>query len=101
MAATPEGAVKKKVREYLKSIGAYQFSPVQMGIGSTTLDILCCIGGRFVGIEVKAPGKIPTERQILTIKAIQKANGIAVFGDSIETIKRRVEIALERSLNGQ
>ena len=91
---TPEGAVKKKVRDYLKSIGAYQFSPVQMGIGSPTLDILCCIGGKFIGIEVKAPGKVPTLRQRLTMTAIEEAGGIAIWSDSVEDIIEEIKIAL-------
>jgi len=91
---TPEGAVKKKVRDYLKSIGAYQFSPVQMGIGSPTLDILCCVGGKFIGIEVKAPGKVPTPRQRLTMAAIEEAGGIAIWSDSPEDIIKQLEIEI-------
>ena len=92
---TPEGLVKKKVRNYLVSIGAYFFFPVQMGIGSSTLDILCCIGGKFIGIEVKAPGKVPTPRQRLTMAAIEEAGGIAIWGDSVEDIIEEIKIALE------
>ena len=91
---TPEGLVKKKVRNYLVFIGAYFFFPVQMGIGSSTLDILCCIGGKFVGIEVKAPGKVPTSRQCLTMGAIKEAGGIAIWGDSPEDIIEQIKIAL-------
>ena len=42
---TPEGFVKKKVRNYLVELGAYFFFPVQMGIGSPTVDILCASMG--------------------------------------------------------
>jgi len=91
---TPEGLVKKKVRNYLVSIGAYFFFPVQMGIGSSTLDILCCIGGKFVGIEVKAAGKVPTSRQRLIMDAIKEADGIAIWGDSPEDIIEQLKIAL-------
>ena len=83
---TPEGFVKDKVRKYLKSIGAYRFSPVQMGIGSPTLDDLCCIGGRFVAIEYKREGKLPTPRQNLTMGDVRRAGGIAIWGDSAEHI---------------
>lgn len=91
---TPEARIKKKVREHLKSIGAYRFSPVQMGMGQTTLDELCCVQGRFVGIEVKAEGKIPTPRQQLTMKEIHRAGGIAIWGDSYEIIIERLNQAL-------
>lgn len=91
---TPENRVKNKVRDWLKANGAYVFSPVQMGIGSPTLDLLCCLFGLFVGIEVKAEGKKPTPRQVLSMKAVQNAGGIAVWGDSLETIKQQVMDAL-------
>ena len=90
---TPEGAIKKPVRAYLKAIGGYRFSPVQMGLGATTLDDLVCIGGRFVGIEYKADGKVPTPRQQLTMTEIRRAGGIAIWGDSAELIIERIKAA--------
>lgn len=91
---TPEGREKQKLRKFLKAIGSYRFSPVQMGLGQTTLDELCCIKGRFVGIEVKAPGNIPTPRQRLTMNEIERAGGIAVWGDSYETIVEQLRTRL-------
>ena len=90
---TPEGYVKDKVRRYLKSIGAYRFSPVQMGIGSPTLDDLCCFKSRFLAIEYKAPGKTPTPRQLLTIKQIRDAKGIAIWGDNSDDIIEQIKTA--------
>ncbi|MDE2100313.1 MAG: hypothetical protein KGL39_23885 [Patescibacteria group bacterium] len=91
---TPEGRTKKKVREKLRAMGGYVFSPVQMGMGATTLDDLCCIGGRFVGIEYKAPGGVPTKRQLLTMKQIRDAGGIALWGDSVEGIMEELKMML-------
>jgi hypothetical protein len=83
---TPEARIKETVRKYLKSIGAYRFSPVQMGIGQSTLDDLCCIKGRFVGIEYKAPGKQPTLRQALIMAQINSAGGPVIWGDNADDI---------------
>lgn len=91
---TPEGAIKKKVRAKLRSIGVYVFSPVQMGLGMTTLDDLCCFRGRFVAIEYKAPGNIPTPRQHNTMHNIRRAGGIAVWGDSVERVTEELSKAL-------
>ena len=91
---TPEGHIKKKVRAYLKSMGCYYFSPVQMGLGATTLDDLCCISGKFVGIEYKAEGKFPTPRQQLTMKQIRQAGGIAVWGDTSDRVIEELKTAL-------
>lgn len=90
---TPESRVKKKVRNYLSAIGAYRFSPVQMGIGSPTLDDLVCFRGRFLAIEYKAPGKAPTPRQILTIGQIRAAKGIAIWGDDSDDIIEKIKTA--------
>lgn len=85
---TPEATIKQKIRSYLvDEKHAYYFAPVQMGMGASTLDILCCIGGKFVGIEVKTPGGNPTPRQKFTIKAINDAGGVAFWTDSLEYTK--------------
>ena len=46
---TPEGKVKKKVKEYLKSIGAWYYMPVSNGMGRAGCpDILLCYKGLFI-----------------------------------------------------
>jgi hypothetical protein len=71
-----EAAVKTALKRYLKSIGAFQFWPVQMGYGSTTVDVLICHEGRFYGIETKRPGiGEPTARQAVVMMAIKAAGG--------------------------
>lgn len=91
---TPEARIKKAVRANLRAMGAYIYSPVPMGMGLPTLDDLVCFGGRFVGIEYKAPGKIPTPRQLLTMKQIRDAGGIAIWGDSEEAVMEAFKSAL-------
>jgi hypothetical protein len=81
---TEEGALKIRCRTYLKNLGAYRFAPVQQGWGMQSLDDICCIKGKFVGIEYKAKGKIPTPRQMFCIRAIKDAGGIAFWVDSYE-----------------
>lgn len=89
---TPEGKVKKQIREYLDEIGAYRFMPVQMGMGARTLDILCCVQGRFIGIEVKRPGITdPSPLQRITIKKIADAGGVAFTTDSFERAKKFID----------
>lgn len=91
---TPEAAIKARIRAYLvDEKKAYYFAPVQMGMGVSTLDILCCIAGRFVGIEVKVPGKKPTPRQNFNIKAINDAGGVAFWTDSLDYTKQMLEAA--------
>ncbi len=85
---TPEGRVKNEVKKQLKALGAYQFWPVQTGMGALTVDCLACLSGSFVAIETKAPGKKPTPRQAVTLTDITKAGGTALVIDSVDMAKR-------------
>ena len=79
MASTPEGVVKKKVREILDRYPRmYYDMPVPMGFGRATLDFTGCYNGRYFAIETKAEGKKPTLRQDRTIAKMRDA-GAAVF----------------------
>lgn len=92
---TPEGYTRDAVRKWLKTLPHhYRFAPVQMGLGAATVDELCCIGGRFVGIEYKAPGKSPTPRQLLTLRQIHQAGGVAIWGDDANKIIEELKTAL-------
>lgn len=90
----PEEKVKADHKAYLNARGAYWFMPVQMGLGvSGTPDFLCCIGGRFVGIETKAPGKTPSKFQELRINQIIAAGGVAFWTNSLDYTKEMLEAA--------
>jgi hypothetical protein len=90
---TPEGKVKQEIKEYLASIGAYYFMPVQWGMGAATLDFLVCHNGKFIGIEVKRPGTVlrpspaATPRQRRIISDIVAAGGFAFVTNDVETVK--------------
>ena len=98
MAMTPEGKVKKKVKEYLQSIGAWYYMPVSNGMGRVGCpDILVCYKGLFMAFETKAPGKIKnvTPNQQREIDGIQRANGLAHVVDDVEQVKSLLD-TLER-----
>lgn len=75
---TPEGKTKAAVKVVLKTYGAYCHMPVMNGMGAPTLDFIGCHAGLFFAIETKAPGKLPTPRQSLTIANMAKT-GAKVF----------------------
>ncbi len=94
MAMTPEGKVKNKIKDYLKSLGAWYYMPVSNGMGrSGCPDILVCYKGLFYGIECKAPGKLKntTPNQDREIAAINAAGGLAFVADSVETVKELIK----------
>jgi hypothetical protein len=79
MATTPEGKVKKAVRQVLDGLGAYYVMPVTGGYGRQGApDFLVCLEGNFFGIETKAgKGKL-TALQELNLKRIIDAGGVAL-----------------------
>jgi Holliday junction resolvase len=80
--ATPEKAVKAKVKAVLDSEGVYYFMPPANGFGRSGVpDIVACVNGLFIGIECKANGNKPTALQIREIEAIRRNNGVAVVVD--------------------
>jgi len=90
---TPEGKVKRDVKKYLDSIGAYHVWPVPTGYGPKLLDCYACIEGSFVVIETKAPGKLPTPSQRLEIEKILEKGGMALWVDNVDDLIRFVEKA--------
>tara|TARA_R110000796_G_scaffold52467_2_gene123591 strand:+ start:461 stop:763 length:303 start_codon:yes stop_codon:yes gene_type:complete len=91
---TPEGKVKKKVKEYLQSIGAWYYMPVSNGMGRVGCpDILVCYRGLFMAFETKAPGKIKnvTANQEREIVDIQRAYGLAHVVDDVSQVISVIE----------
>ena len=82
MAATPEGRVKAKVVDVLKTEGVYYFFPATHGFGRSGVpDIICCVAGKFLAIECKAGTKTPTALQVRELERIRQAGGIAVVAN--------------------
>jgi len=61
--------------------------PVPSGFGSAGLDYFLCVGGMFVAVEAKAPGKSPTDRQAVTAHMIYRAGGRTFYVDGPEALE--------------
>ena len=79
--STPETKVKTKIKKLLNKYGAYSHMPVQNGMGSPSLDFVCCINGLYLAIEAKTTPKKPTKRQRTTMGQIVAAGGVAIWVD--------------------
>ena len=51
-------------------------------------DIIACVGGRFVALEVKQPGGKLSRLQEATIEKIRTAGGVAAMVTSVDEAKR-------------
>lgn len=87
---TPEGRVKQAIKRWLVARGAWFYMPVSNGMGVHGIpDFVCCLpGGRFLGIEAKAPGKrsSTTPLQRHQIESIRAANGLALVVDDVRQL---------------
>jgi len=87
MALTPEGKIKKQVRELLTKYSIYWFFPATHGYGKSGVpDIIACVKGKFWGIECKAPGNRPTELQKFHLSSIEQCDGIGLLIDSQDAV---------------
>ena len=90
---TPEGKVKKRVKQILSDLDVYYLMPVTGGYGNSgTPDFIICIAGLFYGIECKANGGKPTALQLKNHEDIRKAGGFAMIVDetNVETLRKEL-----------
>ena len=89
-----EKLFENKIKSYLKSIGAYfikthgdRFSRVG------TPDIIACINGNFVAVEVKAENGKPSDLQLYHLEQIRKAGAHAflLYPKDFEDFKKICE----------
>jgi len=88
-----EARVQSKIKKYIKR--TYPGALVEKIHGNIyqrpgISDLLCCINGRFVAIEVKRPGKKPREDQLTFLESVRNADGIGMWADSVEDVKEEL-----------
>lgn len=85
---TPHSKLCKQITEWLASIGAYYVTHHNSGgYGRKGVpDILACVRGKFVAIEVKVAPDKPSPWQMRELKACQEAGGISVVAYSLEEL---------------
>jgi len=91
---TPEAKVKAKIKEVLKMERVYYAMPIGTGWGNSGVpDFLCCVNGRFLGIEAKANGNKPTELQKKNLMDIELGGGYtAVINENASDLQYLVEL---------
>lgn len=73
-----EKTFENKIKKFLDAHGAFYVKFFANGYTKSGIpDILACINGYFVGIEVKAPNGKPSELQLHNVRAINAAGGFA------------------------
>ncbi len=104
---TEEGALKRKICEWLKERGALVFVHDSVGIYDPVhrcfrknhdpfrrkgvSDVLGVWKARFMAIECKIKGKYATTEQKHFLKEVSEAGGIAVLAYSLDDVKKALE----------
>jgi len=83
----PEKKVETQIKNYLISLNAYFIKTIGGSVAAGTPDIIACVNGRFIGIEVRRPtGGRVSELQKNHIKRINEAGGIAFVASSKDEV---------------
>ena len=91
---------ENKIKQTLKNNGAYFVK--YFGCGFTQVgvpDLLCCLNGRFIAIEVKADKGKPSPLQLHNIEKIRESGGIALiaYPKDFEALKALIEALVNES----
>ena len=86
---TKEQDIQTSIMNYISSIGGLplKFNNIGIYAKAGVSDIIACIKGRFVAIEVKRSGKKPTQLQENFIKAVNTVGGLAFWADNLQDVK--------------
>jgi hypothetical protein len=100
-AAPREADIQRSIIAYLESCGAVviransgllpradggRMRCVSCSAGSVS-DVLACYQGRFLAVEVKRPGKVPSEGQAAFLAAVERSGGIGIVATGIEDME--------------
>jgi len=88
-----EQDIVAKIQKYIKARGGYVVKTITSNRAGVP-DLLCCIEGRFLGIEVKAPGGKVSALQLANIAMIEAAGGLGLVAYSAAEVREYLEAYL-------
>ena len=71
-----ENKIQAKILKELKKAGIYAHKNITTNKKGIP-DIICCVHGKYLALEIKQPGGKPTELQLYNIKQIRESGGMA------------------------
>ncbi len=86
-----EKTIENQIKRYLDRLGVwYMKVHGSMYQKAGVPDIIACVDGVFVGIEIKRPGGKVSALQQLNIDEINKNGGCAFVAYSVEDVQRKI-----------
>ena len=88
-----EQDIQTSIMNYISSIGGLPVKFNNFGIYAKAgvSDILACVKGKFVAIEVKKPGGRPSALQLQFIAAVNNIGGLAFWTDNLQDVKDKLK----------
>lgn len=94
MGSTPEGRLQQRIQKRLRELGVYNFKVHGSALMPSGLpDLICCVDGAFVGMEVKLPetrNNVSPKQQYMH-EEIRKAKGIVYVVCSVGDAEQAIE----------
>lgn len=88
-----EQDIQTSIMNYISSIGGLPVKFNNFGVYAKAgvSDILACVKGKFVAIEVKKPGGRPSALQLQFIAAVNNIGGLAFWTDNLQDVKDKLK----------
>lgn len=96
--AGEEKRFENKIKRYLDSKGIWYVKFFANAFTRSGIpDILCCVNGKFVSIEVKAETGRLSDLQMIEMERICKSGGIAlcIRPSQFDWLKNKIEVMLD------
>lgn len=88
-----EATITKKVKAYLETQPDIVFYKASDRYHKGISDIIACVRGRFVAIELKKEGGVTSPHQALFIKQVERSGGIGGVCETVAEVKALVDKA--------
>jgi Holliday junction resolvase len=83
-----EKQIENKIKHLLATRGAYYFKHFGCKFSKAGVpDLICCLNGKFIGIEVKREDGKLSELQKFNLEQIKKAGGIGIVARSVQEVE--------------
>lgn len=84
----PETRIQRAIQRWLKEEGVFVFKIHGSEFMAAGLpDLVCCVRGRFVAIEVKTPTGTSSKRQRYMHRVIEEAGGVVIVATSVADVR--------------
>lgn len=87
-----ESTIQNKIIKYLNGIGAYSIKTISTN-RSGCPDVICCLNGSFIGLEVKTKKGKVSALQEHHLEQIKKSGGVSGVVRSVDEVRELLKVS--------